>query len=275
MLPPVPFLSLDGEEIALTHQNASHGHSAPGSPADAWKDESLVSAFVEQTTMHAEQRRALFDFVCGLFPFETYAALKVLDIGAGYGALAEAVLGHFSNATAVGLDVSEPMMAVGCERMARFGDRFSYHVGDFASGELPSDLPGPFDAVLASAAILHLSGEARQRLYGAVFGVLSPGGCFFNVEPIAPASEEMAAWYRERRERQFRRPHQQQGPRPEHSLMLHHDFESEEAFQEHQRHHRVETEANQLAFLRSVGFVRVDCFYKVLLEAVIGGQKPS
>lgn len=252
-----------------------HRDGPPEGPGDAWKDERLVSAFVERTSAHAAERRFLFDFVRDLFPFEPDARIRILDIGAGYGAFTEAMLDHFPNGTAVGLDVSEPMMAVGRERMARFGSRFAYHLGDFDGGALPSDLPGPFDAVIASAAILHLPNEDRLRLYGAVFGLLSPGGCFFNVEPIAPPNEDMEAWYRERRERQFRRGSEQPVPRPEHSLMLHHHFDSEEAFQQHQRHHHVETEANQLALLRSAGFVRVDCFYKVLLEAVIGGYKPG
>jgi tRNA (cmo5U34)-methyltransferase len=249
-------------------------HAMSEGPGGAWKEQSLVSAFVEQTTAHAEQRRALFDFVCDLFPFERDARIRVLDIGAGYGAFAEAVLDSFRNATAVGLDVSEPMMAVGRDRMARFGDRFAYHVGDFATGELPSALPAPFDAVIASAAILHLSSEARQRLYGSIFRILSPGGCFFNVEPVAPPNDEMAAWYRERRERGYQRSGDQSAPLPEHSLMLHHHFESEEAYQQHQSHHRVETETDQIAFLRAAGFVRVDCFSKQLLETVIGGYKP-
>lgn len=216
----------------------------------------------------------MFDFVCDLFPFGADARIRVLDIGAGYGAFTEAVLDHFPNATALGLDVSEPMMALGRDRMARFGSRFAYHIGDFDGGALPPDLPGPFDAVIASAAILHLSREDRQRLYGAVFGLLHPGGCFFNVEPIAPPNEEMEEWHRERRARQFRRSGDQP-PRPEHSLMLHHHFESEEAFQQHQRHHCVETERDHLDLLRSAGFFRVDCFYKQLLEAVIGGYKPG
>lgn len=258
----------------MTHGHGDHGRRTQEAAGTAWKDEALVSAFVAQTTAHAEQKRTLFEFVCDLFPFAPDADIHVLDVGAGYGAFAEALLERFPNANVVGLDVSEPMMAVGRERMARFGDRFSYHVGDFAGGELPDDLPGPFDAVIASAAILHLSSEARQRLYGAIFGVLKPGGCFFNVEPVAPPNEEMEAWYRERRERQFQPGTGQPSPRPEHSLMLHHRFESEEAFQQHQGHHRVETEANQLALLRMAGFVRVDCFYKQLLETVIGGYKP-
>lgn len=200
----------------------------------------------------------------------------MLDIGAGYGAFAAAVLDRFPNASAVGLDISEPMMAVGHERMARFGDRFSYHVGDIAEGELPADLSGPFDATVASASILHLPREAKQRLYAELLHVLKPGGCFFNIDHVGPANEEMEAWYRERRERE----RQRLGGQPEptlnpHALMLHHHEETEEAYQRHREHDHVETEADQLDFLRAAGFLRVDCFCKRLLQTVIGGQKPS
>ena len=257
----------------MTHQHSEHSHSMKEGPRDAWKEGGLVADFVEQTATIVEQRHELFDFACNLFPVEPEQPIRVLDIGAGYGAFAEAVLDHFPNATAVGLDVSEPMMAVGRERMARFGNRFSYFVGDFADGELPPDLPGPFDAVVASASVLHLPTDLKRRLYGDIFRTLNAGGCFFNIEPVAPANVEMAAWYRERRERQFQAADEQHAPLPEHSFMQHHHFESEEAYQEHQSHHQVETEADQLAFLRAAGFVRVDCFYKRLLEALIGGYK--
>jgi ubiquinone/menaquinone biosynthesis C-methylase UbiE len=259
----------------MTHAHANHGKAEGETAGNAWKDERLVAAFVEQTAAQAEQRRALFDFTCDLFPFERDAGIRVLDIGAGYGAFAEAVLEYFPNATVVGLDISEPMIAVGRERMARFGDRFSYHVGDFAGGELPPELPGPLDAAVASASILHLQTDQKQWLYADVFRILNPGGCFFNVEPVAPANEEMEGWYRERRGRQYQRREDLTAPLAEHSFMQHHSFESEEAYQAHQRHHHVETEASQLAFLREAGFVRVDCFYKKLLEAVIGGYKPG
>jgi tRNA (cmo5U34)-methyltransferase len=259
----------------MTRGHANPGSDSMGARGHPWKNEDLVAGFVEQTMAETGQRRVLFDFACDLFPFEADAPIRVLDAGAGYGAFAEAVLDRFPKATTIGLDLSEPMMAVGRERMARFGGRFSYFVGDMADGDLPQELPGPFDAVVASASILHLLTDQRQRLYREVFKFLNPGGCFFNVEPIAPASEEMRAWYRERRERQFQRGGGQPGALPEHALMQHHNFESEEAYQLHQRHHYVETEADQLAFLRAAGFVRVDCFYKQLLQTVIGGYKSN
>jgi tRNA (cmo5U34)-methyltransferase len=258
----------------MTQQYADQNSVLMELPGYRWKEEDLVAAFVERTTAQAEQRRVLFDFACDLFPFEPDAHIRVLDIGAGYGAFASAVLDRFANATAVGLDISEPMMAVGRERMARFGDRFSYHVGDLAEGELPADLSGPFDAAVASAFILHLPSEAKLRLYAGVFRVLNPGGCFLNVDQVSPANEEMQAWYRERRERE-RRGDQPEPPPNAHAPMHYYHCETEEAYQLHQQYHHFETEADQLAFLRAAGFIRVDCFYKHLLQTVIGGYKPS
>lgn len=256
----------------MTQQHADRSGAMMEGPGQHWQQEDVVAEFVEQTTAQAEERRILFDFACDLFPFEPDARIRVLDIGAGYGAFAAAVLEHFPNASAVGLDISEPMMAVGRERMARFGDRFSYHAGDMAGGELLANLPGSFDAAVAAAAILHFPSQVKQRLYADVFRILNPGGCFFNVDFVGPANEEMQAWYRERGERERqRRGDQPETPRNPHAPMWHHHLEPEA----HQRHHHVETEADQLAFLRAAGFVRVDCFYKRLLQAIIGGYKPG
>jgi tRNA (cmo5U34)-methyltransferase len=247
-------------------------HDMTESPRQPWQSEALVAEFVEQTTAQAEQRRVLFDFACDLFPFEPDARIRLLDIGAGYGAFATAVLERFPNATVIGLDLSEPMMAVGRERMARFGERFAYHVGDFAGGKLPADLLGPFDAAVASASIIHLPSEAKPRLYAAVFGILNPGGCFFTIDPAAPANEEMQAWYEERAERERRRcGDRQESPENHHARIMEHHLASAA----HRGFHHLETEAKQIGLLRAAGFIQVDCFYKRLLETVIGGYKPS
>jgi len=194
------------------------------------------------------------------FPIQSQCQHSSSGHRTGYGAFAAAVLDRLPNATAVGLDISEPMLAVGKERMAHFGDRFAYHVGDIASGTLPADLPGPFDAAVASASIVHLPSETKQRLYAEIYRVLSPGGCFFNVEPVRPS--EMRTWYGElaERERQHRGNHSE----------LQHQFGSEA-----DQHHHFEAEVDQVAYLRAAGFVRVDCYYKRLLQTVIGGYKPT
>src|SRR5262249_10720354 len=117
----------------MTQQPSNQSGVTTEGPGHHWMQEDVIAEFVAQTTAPAEQRRVLFDFACDLFPFGSDARIRVLDIGAGYGAFAATDLDRFPNATAVGLDISTSMMAVGHERMTRFGDRFSYHVGDLAA----------------------------------------------------------------------------------------------------------------------------------------------
>jgi SAM-dependent methyltransferase len=109
----------------MTQQHADQSGSTMAGPGDHWTKEEVVAAFVAQTTAQAEERRVLFEFAGDLFPFEPDARIRVLDLGAGYGAFAATVLDRFPNATAVGLDLSAPMMAVG----QAFGELHHRHEG--------------------------------------------------------------------------------------------------------------------------------------------------
>jgi len=230
-------------------------------PGHHWQEEERVKEYVERTTTtQADDRARMFGLMVDLFPFEKDAPIRILDIGAGYGAVAASVLERFPNATAVGLDISEPMMDEGRKRMARFGNRFSYHVGDFADGGLPSDLPGRFDAAVASASIHHLPSEAKQRLYKELFAKLNPGGCFFNVDSVTPADEDTKEWYTSRRRVDQERGVEAARQNPAHGV---------------QTHHHIETVPAQMAMTRAAGFVQVDCFYKQLRQTIIGGFKPK
>jgi SAM-dependent methyltransferase len=74
----------------------------------------------------------------------SYEAPRVLDVACGSGRVAEFVLDAGASAY-VGVDFSEPMLALARERLERFGDKVSLVQGDF----LEAPLDGPFDVVLA------------------------------------------------------------------------------------------------------------------------------
>src|SRR5690242_13664201 len=123
---------------------------APGASVEEewghhWKEAERVRDYVERADREAGERAVSFRYLLGLVPFERARPVRILDLGSGHGVVAATLLDEFPNGSAVGLDISEPMMAIGRERMARYGKRFRYHVGDFADGDLPSDLPAPFD----------------------------------------------------------------------------------------------------------------------------------
>jgi len=73
-----------------------------------------------------------------------YESPRVLDVGCGSGRVGEDVL-EGGAAQYVGIDFSEPMLALAERRLARFGERVRLVPANF----LTAELDGPFDVVLA------------------------------------------------------------------------------------------------------------------------------
>src|ERR671932_1010427 len=72
-----------------------------------------------------------------------YNAPSVLDVGGGSGRIGELVLPDGASRY-VDVDLSDTMLALARERLARFGDKVELVQGDF----LTTQLQGPFDVVL-------------------------------------------------------------------------------------------------------------------------------
>ena len=107
----------------------------------------------------------------------------VLDLGAGTGALSEAILMHCETAVVELLDVDAEMLAAAKVRLERFGGRARFREASFLD-----PLP-PCDAAVASLALHHVSEMAdKTRLYGRILKALSPGGVLVNADVTMPAS---------------------------------------------------------------------------------------
>lgn len=106
---------------------------------------------------------------------------RVLELGAGTGALSEAVLGHPEIGVVELLDIDPEMLERARERLVRFGERARFTLGSF-SETLP-----PCDAAGASLALHHVPRiEDRERIHRRVFEALPPGGVFVNADVMMP-----------------------------------------------------------------------------------------
>jgi len=221
-----------------------------------WKEEDRVRDYVAKNDEAAGEISDIFRLVTSVLPFEKEAPLRVLDIGSGHGVFAAAVLDAFPSATAIGLDVSAAMMEEGRERMARFGDRFRYHDGDFADGSLPAGLAGPFDLTVSSRAIHHITPDAKRRLFADVYQRTASGGCFFDLDNMRPRDAFLAGLYRQV-------PDAGSAPRAARP-----EGEPTTPSREHP-----DPVDEQLTSLREAGFAHVDIFWKRLGRSVIAGFK--
>ena len=116
---------------------------------------------------------------------------RVLDLGGGTGALAEAILLAAPGATVELIDVDSEMLAVARERLDGYGSRTRFREASF-------DDPLPdADAVAASLALHHVpTMDEKRRLFVRIHDCLRPGGVFVNADATMPAEFESreAVW---------------------------------------------------------------------------------
>jgi SAM-dependent methyltransferase len=169
---------------------------------------------------------------------------RVLDLGSGDGRLLNMVLDARSGARGVALDFSPAML----DRLrARFGARPDVTIIDH---DLAAALPGlgTFDVVVSSFAIHHLVHPRKRELYEEVWALLEPGGVFCNLEHVASAT---AAGHARFLAAMSTRPEDED---PSNKLLDVHA---------------------QLEWLREIGFVDVDCYWKWRELALLAGRKPD
>ena len=111
---------------------------------------------------------------------------RVLDLGAGTGALSQAVLERAAldgfAPTATLLDVDGEMIDQARVRLVRFADRIG-----FLQQSYHDPLPC-CDAAVASLALHHVPlMSEKRRLYKRVFNALPAGGVFVNADAVMPA----------------------------------------------------------------------------------------
>ena len=126
-----------------------------------------------------------------LLPFDPDDEIRVLDIGAGYGATDQAAAGRLP-----ALERRRPRLrrahAAGGALYLWPGasDHVSYARGDLLDDDWTKDIAGKFDAVISSIAIHNVRYPQRIRaVYREVFDLLVPGGCFYNVDYVTPSSD--------------------------------------------------------------------------------------
>ena len=105
---------------------------------------------------------------------------RVIDLGSGPGTYLDVFLTAFPEAVGIWVDSSEPMETEGRERLAAFGSRVDYVVGNVE--ELESLSLDEADVILTSRVVHHFSPDSVKRLYAGARKLLRPGGFFFNLD---------------------------------------------------------------------------------------------
>jgi tRNA (cmo5U34)-methyltransferase len=153
-----------------------------GSGGYHWQSSERVSAWAARKRALGSDRREGFALMLQALPEDRSTPLRILDLGAGDGTVAGAILDEFPASRAVLVDFSEPMIEQGMQHLTRFTGRFRYVRWDMNGGAWPPELDGPYDVVASSAAIHHLENPRKRWLAGEVIDRLAAGGVFANYD---------------------------------------------------------------------------------------------
>jgi SAM-dependent methyltransferase len=244
--------------------------SAP--TADVWQDQSVIRRFLTGVRggipLAGEQIQLLLRLTEAAVP----TGRRFLDLGCGDGVLGRSVLHRWPEAHGVFLDFAPPMLEA-C-RQALGADAVRHELLELDYGRLgwasTVQAHAPFDLVVSGYSIHHQEDTRKRELYGEILSLLRPGGLFLNLEHVASTS----AWGEKVFDEHF-----------VDSLMNFHldratgksrgEVESEYYRRSDKAANRLATVELQCAWLRELGFERVDCYFKVLELALFGGIRPN
>jgi tRNA (cmo5U34)-methyltransferase len=187
---------------------------------------------------------------------------RVVDLGAGTGALAGAILDGIPRARVVLVDIDPNMLGVAATRVAAHGGRAELRCATFedALGELGGGGEGTgAGAVVASLALHHVPELDRKRaLYARIHGALAPGGVFLSADAtVHEVGPEHARVYREWAAGMARAGIEA--------------AEAEALFAQWAGEDRYYPLAVELDLLAAAGFARPECFWKRGASTVFGG----
>ena len=128
-------------------------------------------------------------------PFTAEDAIRIVDIGAGEGHLADVLLECFPRATLLALDGSESMRAEISARTAHVGDRIQVRAFELDTLDWWDIMHGA-DLVVSSLCLHHLNDAKKRYLYKAIAERLTARGALLIadlVEPPHAAGRRLAA----------------------------------------------------------------------------------
>ena len=231
--------------------------------AAIWQSDAGVQGFISKQEAREAKRSAQWTLMGELLPFGDDEAFTVLDIGAGTGPAARAVLDLFPRANAILADFSSQMMDEGAKSMARFQDRYRYVTFDMNSGEWPESIPSDLGAVVTSQCVHHISDLRKQQLFMEIYDHLQPGGWYVNFDPINTEDALVeAAWQRANERQDPEAAEKERNRTPDEQVR----------YENHVRY--MIPLVPQIDLLAQTGFEAIDIYWKHLDYVVYGGSKP-
>jgi tRNA (cmo5U34)-methyltransferase len=243
-----------------------------------WQSPEYVESWIDNQSRETE-RRFLRKKLVSLLPFEPDASIRVLDIGAGAGGLSLEVLGVYSKAQITCQDFSETMLTHARQQLLQFSDRVTFVKSDLQDSEWTKVVEGKFDAVISSF-VFHTVPNRIREIDSEVFHLVELGGCFLSCDHVAPPGPMLEKAYFKSRLTAYQATIKAETGVEKSLAEVEQEWREQRQLREGSFPHRIRNTSirttnlmNQLDWLSQAGFDEVDCLWKEMRRAIIGGFK--
>lgn len=245
----------------------SNAATTDASWQQTWGSADFINRWANKSGWQAPIREVQTAMVLRMIPHPIDAPIRILDIGAGYGALAAAVLNDRPNSTAVCLDASEAMLKLGEERNSNLRNRITFVQASLEAPNWVKSVEGTFDAVISARALHHFTENQRRKyIFQEAFTLVRTSGCFINADNVRARTKALVERYRQARDEYLDR-YVKESSGGKTNLA---EAKAASPSTYHGPHNNGYLE-EELAWLREAGFEDVDCFWKFTTTVVYGG----
>ncbi|MEN6452696.1 MAG: methyltransferase domain-containing protein [Prolixibacteraceae bacterium] len=236
-----------------------------------WKTEMLAEIYLEGVRGAIPFANEQIDFLMRIIDSFKPDLTSFLDLGCGDGILGRMILSKWNKARGVFVDYSEPMIKAAKSKVQQHENQLSFAVLDFGNTEWLTSISQefPVDVVISGFSIHHQPDNDKKRIYKEIFNqILEPGGVFLNLEQVKSPTQEIEAIFNDFFIDSMRKYQQENN----NSIPIE---TIEEEFYKDKNINILSPVDEQCSWLREIGFIQVDCYFKAFEMAIFGGVKPK
>lgn len=238
-----------------------------------WSEENSTK-FIDLAEVYVPDRQEQIRTLVELIPAERDEEFTVVELGAGGGALARAVLDAYPRCRYLALDGSAVMRAELARTLAPYGSRVEVRAFELAAPEWRAALPTALRCVVSSLVVHHLDATGKRALFADLAGRLEPGGALLLADVVVPGVERAGAVFA----RQWDDAARTQSLAQAGNLSAFEQFQADRwnmyAFPDpDDETDHPSTLFEQLQWLRDSNFAQVDCFWMRAGHAIFGGYR--
>ncbi len=274
--------SYEDREAQPAEDSASAVAVAGDGSGEREQDEFSLSeefgSLVHDDLASAEIREALpfsadlMDLLIRLIQRSGVEIRRFLDLGCGDAVMSAAVLKHYPAAGGVLLDTDEPSLERAWGRLGASADKLAFVAQDVSEPDWAEAVRtiAPFDLVISGYVINQQRDEHKLDVYTDIFDLLGPGGLFLNLDYVSTSAPFARLVFDDLYLDSLMRLRSAQGREAGREA-------AEQAYRDWPDRPMLNPSQTDLQceWLREIGFVGVDCFFRAIGVALIGGVKPK